>query len=158
MDQISKKVVGFYTIFVGNVKFHNAKKEQVGIQRHRTVKEIPCIKLLYFGISDLYKGKLFGSFKFSHFLMMHLKFRCGEIGMKCGVCILHLDSHPGAENFYIDQEFFNIGKSGTSNYNSFVYLIDECIQLVKSFRDSLKPTTQSLQEVAATSQKKLSGT
>lgn len=155
MDQVNKKVVGFYTIFVGNVKIQNAKKEEVGIQKHRTVKEIPCIKVLYFGISDPYKGKKVNVLKFSQYLMFHLKFRCGEIGMKCGVCIVHLDSHPGAEKFYTDEEFFKLGRSGTSSYNSFVYLIDECIDLVKNFRRSLQPRNvqQVTKEVAATSEK-----
>lgn len=146
--------MGFYTIFVGNVKIQTDKKTAVGIHRHPTVKEIPCIKVLYFGISDEYKGKEYDNQKFSTYLMDHLKFRCGEVGMKCGVCIVHLESYLGAEKFYENENFLKIGRSGNSELNSYVYHINHCVEFVKSVtRLSQKAIADKMsKEVAPTSE------
>lgn len=156
VDVPNRKVVGFYTIFVGNVKIEKEKKRAVGIKRHAKVKEIPCIKVLYFGLSEAYKGKKPDDYKFSKHLMNHLKVRCGEIGVKCGVCIVYLESYPGAEKFYQSENFLEIGKSGGSSLNCYAYHIDNCVGFMRSLKTPVKLVASSQKEVAATDSDDLS--
>lgn len=159
VDVNNRRVIGFYTIFVGNVKIEKKKTIPLGIKKHSSIKEIPCIKVLYFGISEQYKGKIADGYKFSKHLMNHLKFRCGEVGVKCGVCIVYLESYPGAERFYQTEKFLEIGQSGGSSLNCYAYHIDNCIKFMRSLKKPPRSgSVVSPSEVAATNENESNAT